>query len=182
MEIIYYTEINMFKREQKYAEFNGVKFGYSNKYYYALKNDKGYKYLHHAVYMFYNNLTEIPQGYVIHHIDENKLNNDISNLKLLTNAEHISIHFKDKKLSNERKIKLSNSTKGHIGYTKGIIWSDEIRQKISNTMKGKNKIKFTIEQTNKIIEYRNNGMSYKNISKLFNVSAGTIKRVVKENE
>jgi transposase len=49
-------------------------------------------------------------------------------------------------------------------------------------MKGKNKIKFTIEQTNKIIEYRNNGMSYKNISKLFNVSAGTIKRVVKENE
>lgn len=34
----------------------------------------------------------IPKGYDIHHIDFNKLNNDISNLVCLTKAEHMRLH------------------------------------------------------------------------------------------
>lgn len=34
----------------------------------------------------------IPDGYHIHHKDGNSLNNDVSNLELLTNSNHIKLH------------------------------------------------------------------------------------------
>ena len=37
-------------------------------------------------------LTEIPNGYVVHHIDGNKRNNDISNLALMTVSGHGKLH------------------------------------------------------------------------------------------
>lgn len=36
----------------------------------------------------------IPKGFHIHHIDENKSNNDISNLTMITAKDHISYHSK----------------------------------------------------------------------------------------
>ena len=36
---------------------------------------------------------------IVHHIDENKLNNDIDNLMIVTRAEHNRIHFKGKSYS-----------------------------------------------------------------------------------
>ena len=39
----------------------------------------------------------IPKGYVIHHIDHNRDNNDISNLLCCTVLEHNRIHFEGKK-------------------------------------------------------------------------------------
>lgn len=36
----------------------------------------------------------IPKGYVIHHIDGNGKNNDLSNLRLMTQKEHLSMHAK----------------------------------------------------------------------------------------
>jgi hypothetical protein len=35
----------------------------------------------------------IPGGYDIHHIDGNKLNNDLSNLVALTKSEHTKLHY-----------------------------------------------------------------------------------------
>ena len=40
---------------------------------------------------------EIPKGYILHHIDHNSLNDDISNLQLMTRSEHINHHRKDLK-------------------------------------------------------------------------------------
>lgn len=37
---------------------------------------------------------DIPSGHVVHHIDENKLNNAINNLMLLTVSEHRALHNK----------------------------------------------------------------------------------------
>lgn len=34
----------------------------------------------------------IPPGYDVHHLDHNKLNNDIENLRLLTKADHARLH------------------------------------------------------------------------------------------
>lgn len=38
---------------------------------------------------------ELKPSEIVHHIDGNKLNNDISNLQLVTRKEHIAIHRKD---------------------------------------------------------------------------------------
>lgn len=46
--------------------------------------------LHRIVWEYYYG--EIPDGYVIHHIDANKDNNDISNLQMLTSVEHRKLH------------------------------------------------------------------------------------------
>lgn len=36
--------------------------------------------------------TQLPKGYEVHHIDMNKLNNDINNLAVLTKSEHAKLH------------------------------------------------------------------------------------------
>ena len=38
------------------------------------------------------NIPRIPKGFVIHHLDENKRNNDINNLALITITAHNRIH------------------------------------------------------------------------------------------
>ena len=38
------------------------------------------------------NIPEIPKGYVVHHLDENKRNNDINNLSLMSITAHNRIH------------------------------------------------------------------------------------------
>lgn len=43
---------------------------------------------HRFIYIWYNG--EIPAGYDIDHIDNNSLNNDISNLRLLTRKENLA--------------------------------------------------------------------------------------------
>ena len=43
-------------------------------------------------YIYERSYGKIPDGYEIHHIDCNKLNNDLTNLQLLTPSEHTKIH------------------------------------------------------------------------------------------
>lgn len=44
------------------------------------------------VYMTYHKLKEIPKGFVIHHIDENPSNDDISNLRIMRKEDHNFLH------------------------------------------------------------------------------------------
>ncbi len=46
--------------------------------------------MHRAIWEYYNG--EIPKGYVVHHKDLNLANNDITNLEILTLAEHRKLH------------------------------------------------------------------------------------------
>ena len=50
---------------------------------------------HHLVWCKANNVDVVPEGYIIHHIDRNKKNNNISNLMLLTPSDHNRVHRKD---------------------------------------------------------------------------------------
>ena len=69
------------------------------------------------------------KDYHIHHIDENKMNNSLSNLVYLTHSEHSKIHNKiGKKLSDETKQKLSEAKKN---------MSEESKRKMSEAHKGK---------------------------------------------
>jgi len=67
-------------------------------------NSKGYqqfKYLgrlilqHHYIWCNTNgNLSYIPKGFEIHHIDGNKLNNSPNNLFLISTSDHVKLHHK----------------------------------------------------------------------------------------
>ena len=59
--------------------------------YYHAHFGKTTKLLHRQVWE--DNYGEIPKGYHIHHIDENKDNNTIDNLELLNMHEHLRNHF-----------------------------------------------------------------------------------------
>ena len=62
-------------------------------YYYICDNSTGNynKLLHRLIYADEHGI-ELPDDVIIHHKDENKLNNDIDNLTTVTRAEHIRMH------------------------------------------------------------------------------------------
>ena len=96
--------------------------------YVKVNSQKGYKHkgLHQYIWMVANG--DIPNGYDVHHIDHNPLNNSIYNLELIEQHKHRSEHHKGKKLSEEHIIKISEAHKGKIV-------SSETKEKISNTLK-----------------------------------------------
>lgn len=68
-------------------------------------------------------------GYDVHHKDENKLNNALSNLIYLTRSKHCRLHATEL-LHDETRLKISAAKKGkHL--------SEEIRAKMSAAQKGK---------------------------------------------
>ena len=69
------------------------------------------------------------KDYDIHHIDENKMNNSLSNLVYLTRSEHTKLHMKGKHNSEETKRKMSEAQKGKKH-------SEETKRKISEAEKG----------------------------------------------
>jgi hypothetical protein len=76
--------------------FNDIKFVKDKKtgYYLSSKAVRGdyRERLHVYVWKYHKGLDSIPKGYVVHHIDENKDNNDITNLELMLLAAHMSLH------------------------------------------------------------------------------------------
>lgn len=84
------------------------------------KDNKGYyrtsdnQLLHRKIWEeFYGQ--EIPDGMILHHKDENPLNNHISNLQLMTPEEHLSHHHKGKPIHINTKLALSKA-KTTTGY------------------------------------------------------------------
>lgn len=97
--------------------FNGIKYYKKPTGYYSCIQTKRSidkeRYLHRAIWKFYNG--DIPKGYHVHHKDENKDNNDISNLELLSASEHSKLHN-----GNGKKIDWWHSEKGKRANKKGI--------------------------------------------------------------
>ena len=77
------------------------------------------------------------KDYDIHHLDENKMNNSLSNLVYLTSSEHAKLHMKGNKNmfgkhhSEETKRRMS-------GVAKGRTLSEETKLKMRESHKGKN--------------------------------------------
>ena len=61
-------------------------------YWYTGRVGSKHVFKHSVVMCQHLGLTEIPSGFVIHHIDHNPLNNDISNLIMLTKEAHGKLH------------------------------------------------------------------------------------------
>jgi hypothetical protein len=86
------------------------------------------KLLHRLIWEDIN--SPIPEGYHIHHIDGNKINNDLSNLKLIEISEHLSLHAIGSKSSVSKltesqvwtikRMLTLNYTQKHIGGVFGV--------------------------------------------------------------
>ena len=103
---------------------------------------------------------EIPDGYVVHHRNENKSDNRLENLQLVSRAEHMTIHHKGKPLSEEHKSKLCHT--GMLGKTskfKGKTF-EEIFGVDANAIKEKISIK-TKEAMNNLTEEKKRQMQEK---------------------
>ena len=100
------------------------------------RNWIGGKRLAHVVWNEHNPDNPYRIGYHVHHKDENKLNDDISNLELMTKAEHRKLHLlgnslmKGKKHTEKTRRKMSKSHEGNK-------LSEEHKKKISESNKGK---------------------------------------------
>lgn len=81
--------------------------------------------------------TSIPKCCVVHHIDENPLNNEIENLKCIPVHLHDSLHNKGKKLSIETRKKLSEAFKGKDSPMLGKRHTEKTLRKMSEVKKGK---------------------------------------------
>lgn len=109
----------------------------------------GQKYEHRIVWENYNG--KIPKGYVVHHKDGNRQNNDINNLELLSKLDHDKLTMDD-------------------------VW-DERRE---NNIKlfYPNKRQFDIE---KIVDMLNQGFSLRKIAKSLNTCHNVIANHLNKN-
>ena len=71
---------------------------------YTGRKGSDYVFLHSVVMCEALGLTEIPAGYVVHHIDRNPHNNDISNLCLLTISAHSKLHSIESKMCKVQRL------------------------------------------------------------------------------
>lgn len=67
--------------------------------------DGKWKREHHYVWESHGN-APVPRGYVLHHRDGDKTNNDYQNLQLLTRAEHAKLHGKGRTVTEETRQKM----------------------------------------------------------------------------
>ena len=63
-----------------------------------------YVFVHNVVMCYELGMSEIPKGFVVHHIDLNKKNNDPSNLALMSCSAHSKLHAIQNKLSKVQRL------------------------------------------------------------------------------
>ena len=104
----------VYSEDRKTAYFDGYKFRRDSKTGYYLANKPTYQgkreRLHCYVWRYFNG--PVPEGFHIHHKDENKYHNDIDNLACVPVSEHTSYHSK-KHLDGHRE--------------EAVRWMDKIR-------------------------------------------------------
>ena len=118
-----------------------------------------------------HNECKIPEGYIIHHKNEDKEDNDPSNLILMTHGEHSSLHHTGLKHNEETKKKISEAVRNRPSISQetrdklsianmGHSVSLETKQKISKGNRGKT---FSDEHRAKLSEARKGKVSPRKI-------------------
>lgn len=110
----------------------------------------------HRLLMLYWTSNKIPKGFVVHHINGDKLDARMDNLSLFPASTHSSGHNKGKTFSKEYRAKLSEANRKRRG-TRYRLRKPEI----------------TKEQ---VYTWRSNGMSFNEISKMTGLDWGCVKQ------
>lgn len=114
--------------------------------------------LHRVIYETF--VGEIPEGYIIHHKDENKQNNAVSNLLMVSAEDHVRIHFR-----------------GKPSWKKGLKTPPESHKKQWITRHEK----YSTEARDKnIFEDKRNGMTLKELSSKYNLCTRQILTICKQ--
>lgn len=147
MKINNYSEYEIYPNEGKIWSYKSNKFIGANRNGYlivSLYADDGSIWktgVHRVIYTACYG--EIPEGYEVNHIDENKENNCIDNLNLLTHTENVNWGTRTKRASLKNKTSMRISEKAKIARVKvglmrkGTTLSEETKCKISKSKKGK---------------------------------------------
>lgn len=98
----------------------------------ALSNGSGAA-IFHLVYKIF--VGDKPKGFDLHHIDGNKLNDRLDNLQLLSHSDHLTLHKKGHKYSDEIKKRMSEAAIGRTPWNKGIPHSEETKLKLKEAWK-----------------------------------------------
>lgn len=114
----------------------------------------------HRLLMMYWNKQEIKKGFIVHHIDGNKLNASKENLEIINSNIHASLHNKNKTISEKVKNKIIESNHAR----KGTRYTNQ-RKDISYK---------------KVNELYNKGYSINKIAKELNADWTTIKARMKD--
>ena len=157
--------------------YDNIKWYMDNKGYWF---DRKYGSLHRYIYTQHNGT--IPEGYIVHYDNENKLDNSPKNLIAMTRGEHNKLHHKGntnwlgKYHTEETKEKMSEAHKGET-------CTEEHKQKISEALKGKTKgeingmSKLTTIDVKAIKTWLLLGYTVKELATLFEVHRSTIDNI-----
>lgn len=138
----------------------------NSRYLFLTKTEKGKTknfLLHRVIYETF--VGDIPDGYVIHHKDENKNNNSVSNLLMITAEQHVKIHFT-----------------GKPSWNKGVKTPKESHKKQWET---RHKKYPTEERNKKIFDDKQKGFTLNELSEKYKLCTRqilTICKTVKEKE
>lgn len=136
-----------YSKDLKTAYFDGVKFRRDAKTGYYLATKPTYKgrreRLHCYVWRFFNG--PVPEGFHIHHTDENKNHNDIENLACVPKHEHTSYHAQKYVSENrEKAIETMNYARIYAsmwhGSEEGRKWHSEHAKEVAKNLKPIKKI------------------------------------------
>lgn len=130
--------------ESESVIYNGIKFirypeseNRADRLYYRCHSGhykKGIRYLHRYVYE--QEVGAIPSGHHIHHIDDNQLNNDPSNLECISSEDHAKYHHanhcSDRKRENLERIR--HLSKAWHSSEEGKKWHSENSKKMWENM------------------------------------------------
>ena len=158
----------------RFKEYDGIRWYNNGKDHYQSYN---YGQLHRYIWEKHNG-TKIPEGYIIHHKNENKEDNEPINLILMTHGEHSRLHHTGHKHSEESKQKMSESSKGQVAWNKGLDKNDpRVQKNIANNPC------FQKIRPPELVEAIRNGLRQKDMVAKFGYSTNlykTIKRELKE--